>query len=254
MKMIEAKGIRFFVRDEQPAYDDLFTVNEVITENCYKMTPDQVKDKVVVDIGSNIGDFALLSWKWGAEKVIAVEPEPHNLKMLRMNIAVNNADIQIIDKAVGKKGFAFIDDGSGHSRTDANFGNEVEVIELNEILKDLPKVDVLKMDCEGGEYEAIETATDATLDKIQRIVGELHSWRWEEDPERHKNLIKRLESFFDMHYYGFKDSSFWGRRLIEIPIPCSKLKDGKCSIYKTRPDMCKEFDCEMYESGVMHVK
>ena len=208
IKQIELNGIKLFIREEQPAFDDLHVVNEVITENCYKLTPEQVKDKVVVDIGANIGSFSLLAWKWRAKQVIAFEPEPHNFDILKMNIVLNNADIEIHNKAVGIKGWTKIDNSSGHSQTGRDIGVDVEVVSLNDL--DIDKIDLLKCDAEGGEYEIIETINNETLNKIQRIVGEFHSWRWEKDPKRHKNLVKRLEQFFELSYYGFKNSNFIG--------------------------------------------
>ncbi len=46
----------------------------------------------------------------------------------------------------------------------------------------------------------------------------------------------------------------WGRKLIELKIPCSKLKGNKCTIYRARPMMCGELDCETFEQGIMRIK
>ena len=208
MKQIEIKGIKLFIREEQPHYDDKHVVNEVIVENCYRLTPKDVKDKVIVDIGANIGDFSLMVWKWGAKRIIAYEPEPHNLELLKMNVALNNANIEIKPVAVGKKGYSLMDDGSGHSQIGRKFGNKVRVESINDLKID--HIDLLKMDCEGGEYDMIEDAKEETLKKIDKIIGEFHSWRWEKEPERHQKLIEKLEKFFKLSYWGFKNSTFRG--------------------------------------------
>lgn len=48
--------------------------------------------------------------------------------------------------------------------------------------------------------------------------------------------------WFELH--GLKTREFgefwWG----EIPIPCTKYKDGKCEIHDTKPDMCRSYYCE----------
>ena len=50
-------------------------------------------------------------------------------------------------------------------------------------------VDVMKIDCEGGEYDIILGADDDSLSQIENIVGEYHG----SDPTEHANLFSRLE-------------------------------------------------------------
>ena len=38
----------------------------------------------------------------------------------------------------------------------------------------LARIDLLKMDCEGAEYDICETAEPAVFDRINRIVAECH--------------------------------------------------------------------------------
>lgn len=38
-----------------------------------------------------------------------------------------------------------------------------------------------------------------------------------------------------------EDDGFW----VEFPIKCKKLKNNRCTIYEDRPEMCKEFSCEL---------
>jgi Fe-S-cluster containining protein len=51
-----------------------------------------------------------------------------------------------------------------------------------------------------------------------------------------------------------KIKKIWGRKLIELKVPCSKLKDNRCTIYKDRPMMCQELNCELFEEGTMQIK
>ena len=208
MKKIDIQGMSFYVREEN--YDDEYTVNEVIRDNCYKLKPEWIKNKVVIDAGANIGDFSVLCWKLGARKVIAFEPEPNNFEILKLNIAVNGADVDIRNEALGITGTTFIDNSSGHSQTGRITGSPVKVVSLNDVVDSLDSF-VFKMDVEGAEYDIIETATDETMLKIERIIGELHSWRWDEEPERHKNLILKLEKYFSLSYDGYKNSNIQGK-------------------------------------------
>jgi FkbM family methyltransferase len=168
MKQIELNGIKLFIRDEFPHYDDKWVIKEVIKDNYYHLKPEQVKNKVIVDIGANIGAFSLLCSKWEAKRIIAFEPEPHNFQILQMNIVLNSAKIEAHNQAVSKKGWSMIDNASGHSQIGRAVGIKVEVISLNDIK--INKIDLLKCDAEGGEYEIFEDATDKTLNKIDRII------------------------------------------------------------------------------------
>ncbi len=53
-----------------------------------------------------------------------------------------------------------------------------------------PVIDLIKIDCEGGEYDIIEAMSDAMLKSIRTILMELHSVKGK-DPA---SLVKRLES------------------------------------------------------------
>jgi hypothetical protein len=53
---------------------------------------------------------------------------------------------------------------------------EVEIVALEQIFEelDLKHVDMAKMDCEGGEVEAILQASDQTLRRIKHLSLEYH--------------------------------------------------------------------------------
>jgi Fe-S-cluster containining protein len=44
-----------------------------------------------------------------------------------------------------------------------------------------------------------------------------------------------------MNYHGVKVIE---NKTLVIPLRCSMLKNGRCSIYPTRPDHCKAYECE----------
>jgi hypothetical protein len=51
---------------------------------------------------------------------------------------------------------------------------------LDEImpLHQLPRIDLLKVDCEGAEYDIFRAADDAAFDRIRQIVFEYHEVRY----------------------------------------------------------------------------
>ena len=51
---------------------------------------------------------------------------------------------------------------------------EVRGISLEELLGAVETVDLLKIDCEGGEYLILQTTPDAVLGRVQNLVFEIH--------------------------------------------------------------------------------
>jgi Fe-S-cluster containining protein len=46
-----------------------------------------------------------------------------------------------------------------------------------------------------------------------------------------------------IEYHGLKVIENEMGAFIKINNKCSQLKDGKCSIYEDRPDVCRKYDC-----------
>ena len=150
--------------------------------------------KDVLDIGACIGDTAIYFVLSGAKHVYAVEPYPATFKaMLRnidanglgsritpLNLGIGNADTKIMltDKGSDRPG--------NQSLHDMRQGKQVPVFTLSSIMRRLKLDDcVLKMDCEGMEYDIILSSSDSTLRAFSQIILEYHFG--------HENLARRLE-------------------------------------------------------------
>lgn len=114
----------------------------------------EVSGKNVIDIGATYGDSTIYFISRGAEKVIAVEPCPHMYKELVENLKLNNLLDRVvpINAALGSK--------SGKNIIKCPGGKAVvNVITLKDIKNIMDKLGidsaVLKMDCEGCEYDVI---------------------------------------------------------------------------------------------------
>jgi FkbM family methyltransferase len=119
---------------------------------------------VVVDVGANIGYYTLLASKLvGKEgRVYAFEPEPENYSFLLKNLKINNvSNVIALQKAVSNKGgtvklYLCEHNPGGHSIVFARKRFiQVESLTLDEFFKENPKVDVVKLDIEGGEMLAL---------------------------------------------------------------------------------------------------
>lgn len=148
-------------------------------------------DRFVIDIGGNIGDTTLFFAKENAT-VIGFEPVKHLYDLAIENINLNpklKNKITYINKAVGgKKGTINITSNSTNSYINDADSYDIEVITVKDVLKDynFPS-DILKMDCEGCEFEIV---LNEDLTMFNDIIFEHHSRMVGKD---FKPLIKKLE-------------------------------------------------------------
>lgn len=142
------------------------------------------KGRLFVDVGANFGWYSLIFslCAQSTGRVIAIEPEPENLRLLQKNILANNAkNISVITSGVGATdGVAELSlnkqwNPGMHSlrqNIEATDKVKIKISTLDEILKDIPgEIDLLKMDIEGFEVDALLGATE-TLARTQRALVE----------------------------------------------------------------------------------
>ena len=144
-----------------------------------------VKDSTVVDIGAHVGVVSIyLAKKYGC-KVFAYEPSLHNYRRLLDNIKANSLKelIQVFPVAVTNNGreVTISEDTNNSGGTNIySDGYKVESITLKNIINVIlmkyitidNKIDLLKIDCEGAEYEIFEDLTP--LEHVKAVRGEFH--------------------------------------------------------------------------------
>ncbi len=124
---------------------------------------------VVLDIGAHIGYYTVMAAKrvGSRGKVYAFEPSKENLVLLNKNIKINKfKNVISVNKAVSdstKKVKFYINPISTGMNSLVNIGYKgersitVDAISLDDFFgKKLPKVSVIKMDIEGGEFSALK--------------------------------------------------------------------------------------------------
>ncbi len=143
-----------------------------------------------VDVGANVGGYAVRAASWDM-KVYAFEPNPHNLALLRRNIEINNASVNVLPFALGSRaGKASLSPVGGVSRIVKEDGVEVEMRTLDSF--ELPGVDLLKVDVEGYELEVIKGAK-LTLEKYHPVIMiEMHYWAGAESEAELFDILRRL--------------------------------------------------------------
>ncbi|MCX8205269.1 MAG: FkbM family methyltransferase [Candidatus Nezhaarchaeota archaeon] len=204
--MLEVEGIKFTIRTGNP-YD--------IIEGAllpYYHEPREYewfssivkKGSFFVDIGAYIGGYSVRACKIGA-KVVAVEPDKENFKLLVRNLKLNSCNAYAFNVAAGSRKevapiYAVPEDSTDRyslsGRGKKFITDRVEVLPMDEILsmfkEAYSKIDLVKIDVEGFEYEVLSGMKNF-LEKIQYLMIEV-------TPETMKPCLNTLRKNFKVIY------------------------------------------------------
>lgn len=140
--------------------------------------------RTIVDIGAHVGSFTI----WAALRspnatLLAVEPNPETFAFLSQNLRDNALEgrVKAVNVALGSAprvgSLEFVEHSLG-TRLAANGKGQVsvEVQNIEALLTDagMDQVDILKMDCEGAEYEVFAAMSLDRLRRVQAIGCEYH--------------------------------------------------------------------------------
>ena len=164
-------------------------------------------DDVIIDVGAHIGLFALFASQFCKNgKIFCYEPIKENYKILIENIEMNQIqnifpNNLAVTKETSRVKIFLNDDQSGHSMFTQNKNFvEVDSKSLSDIFIDngIKECDFLKLDCEGAEYEIIESLPSDLFTKINKTAIEYHMV--DTKPELLEQLINKLKQFsFSVH-------------------------------------------------------
>ena len=160
----------------------LYIYKEIFADRCYDVQIDCAEPQIL-DVGANTGLFALrMKQLFPAATVTCYEPFLPNFERLQKTIKSNQLErVSAVPKAVGKKqGSAalYIHERNvgGHSFYPAQASSQksvpVEVVDLDSVLDEFPhQVDLLKLDCEGAEFEILMSSSQLA-NKVRQIMIE----------------------------------------------------------------------------------
>lgn len=184
-------GLRFQTR---PGTSDYNTVRACGYEDEYRVEAIDVAGKLVFDIGAHIGGFGIRCAQRGAH-VVFVEPIPENVQAIKANLALNDLQGEIVHAALGNPPELLLRynwNGAGRPRDEettaaihafignTGLGNEgfpadteiwVPTVTLTRLVSLCGSPDIIKTDCEGGEWQLFE---DPAVHDVPLIVGEWH--------------------------------------------------------------------------------
>ena len=174
-RVVEVQGSRMHVNPGELPERFAETFQPFVFQGVWEELTTQLFKEVVregdtvVDLGANMGYFTLLAARLVGEKgrVYAFEPEPVNYDLLLRNIALNGYDnVVALQKAVSDTSDKVMlsihsTDSGRHTIRQAGYGEEygevieVESVTLDSFFKDKPFPDVVKIDVEGAELQAL---------------------------------------------------------------------------------------------------
>jgi FkbM family methyltransferase len=154
----------------------LHGLKEIFVDCIYKQTlPSQ---PYIIDCGANIGlSIIYMKRLYPEAEILAFEPDEQNFKLLQKNVeSFELKNITLRQEAVWSANtmLQFVGDGSMSSRIDNHAEKNyisVKAIRLKDFLN--RKVDFLKIDIEGAEYEVIKDAKDG-LHFVKNLFLEYH--------------------------------------------------------------------------------
>ena len=177
-------------------------INETFEEKQWDFL--NVKDKNVLDIGAFIGDSPIYFILKGAKKVYAIEPHPDAYKEIIENIKLNNMEDKIIPINIGISYYnnyvsiyENVLDTQGTLLRSKGNGIKIPAGKLSDII-DKYNIDaqVLKMDCEGCEYDIILKDYD-TIKEFDEIGFEYHAYNTKIPVSK---LIEKLNKDFECKF------------------------------------------------------
>ncbi len=201
MKLIRTKlGDKiFFFRKGDKTVGERIALRKFEKFETYLMKRLAKNANTVVDVGANIGYYTMILSKL-AKKVVAFEPEPMNLVILRKNITTNKINnVDIVDMAVSDKvealslGLSNENYGDHQINSDEPGRQRVQInaTTLDDSVKD--EISIIKIDTQGWEPKVIDGA---------------------------KKLIKSDHPIIFMEFWpkGYKRSSFNYLKMIDFLI------------------------------------
>jgi FkbM family methyltransferase len=161
----------------------------------------------ILDIGGNVGVFAIWAATQAVTRVISAEPSSAMLQYLRWNIARNRlANVLPLHLAIGGTARRSTLFSRGPHAMNTLYERDnyqstfrpvetVEVTTLDEVFRrhDISRCKLLKIDCEGAEYEILRATSDEAFEKIEAIALEYHVGLNAHGPLELKALLEKRD-------------------------------------------------------------
>jgi FkbM family methyltransferase len=173
----------------------------------------------ILDIGAEQGDLSVLFKKWAGKdgKVTLVEPSPGFWPNIKATFEMNDEQpfrcyqTLVSNETTGnaaEHGGTWPDVANGEVSDDVGFSHlnekpDIPVLKIDDM--DLPKVDIITMDIEGSEYEALQGAQETIMrDKPILFISVHPEFMWKAHHHSTDDLHVMLDNWgYDATYLAF---------------------------------------------------
>lgn len=167
-------------------------IQEIFVDKCYERVFEVEENDIVLDIGSSVGPFTYSILNKKPKHVFCFEPSESEFKTLVKNTI--GYPVTQINKGISNVNSVVMNDHL--------FGGEdqMESITFSKFidLYGIDKIDFLKTDCEGGEFDIFTLENlDWIKKNVKKIVGE-----WHIQLQGHDN-IEKFRQFRDVYLKEF---------------------------------------------------
>ena len=185
--------------------------HEIYNLHNYTFIPEmQIKrGDIVVDVGANFGAFSRYAIYFGAEQVIAFEPDTFFFNSLKQNIRFKDIPFNCALSDVNEECKLFLSEHVGGSTTIDKFNNLkyklINCFKLDHFLDGgfIDHIDFLKIDVEGAEIKVLNGVSDKNILKIKKISLEYHNKLFGYSEKQLNSLIDRFQklgfNFYTLH-------------------------------------------------------
>jgi FkbM family methyltransferase len=185
-------------------FKDILT-KEIIIDKVYTKYFDVEKNDIVVDLGANIGLWSYYIKNKKPKHIYALEPELECYITAKNNLKFYN-NSTVINKAIAEKSGHKVIKGLFNKNSMVCYSNQdtsCPTISLKDFVNEynIDKIDFLKVDCEGGEYEVFnEENYEWIMKNVAKIAGEFHF----ADINDKRNFIKFRELYLPKNKDNWK--------------------------------------------------
>lgn len=219
-------GFRFLVRADEDLGRDLFFFHEYEPREIAYILRNLREADICVDIGANVGVYTVLLAATASQGTVhSFEPAAFHFRVLELNVLANRVSNAILNNcAIGDGSddveFYVAQDGGFSSTLDTGRKPIVDKMNVKMTTLDLycsqarlPRVDVLKVDVEGGEFRVLQGAKELLSDhkrKPRLVMLELY------EPMLRRFGVGISDVVSLMKNYGYSPSVCIGEGLLDF--------------------------------------
>lgn len=193
----------------------LTSYNDSIVANQYNVSKENIQNKIVIDAGSDLGEFALYCARLGAKKVYAFEPVKETCDIIKKQVEMNKLEdkIIIVNSALGDKNEKLYINYEGEGDSAARFWGKsnvnsilVNVVKLDDFIQNV-KIGFIKMDVEGFEENVLNGSK--LIIKRNKPILSFSAYHKPTDKKRLPMIVREIRSDYKIKLLKRSEEDFY---------------------------------------------